>query len=147
MILEADQKIIDLHQEVYLFFYDLTGITVGVVLFFNMLIENALFMVISNGVGFVLLFCSIFLVFFYYTMHVIQVSERIKLYNEMAINWENSYVMRVYMCFTTLVLFALTEDWRFMIIYVPYMIAMYLPAVKIRERNRDRFKITKLVTA
>ena len=44
MIVEADKKIIDLHQEVYLAFYDLTGITVGVVLFVNMLIENALFM-------------------------------------------------------------------------------------------------------
>ena len=146
MILEADKKIIDFFQEVYLAFYDLTGVTVGVVLFVNMLIENALFIMIT-GVGVVLLICSIFLVFFYYSLHVIQASEKIKLYNDMAINWANNYALRLYFCFITLLMFAMTGDWRFAFIFCPYMVAMYLPAVKIRERDRDRFKIVKWAAA
>ena len=147
MIVEADKKIIDLHQEVYLAFYDLTGVTVGVVLFVNMLIEYALFIMITTSVGVVLLICSIFLVFFYYSLHVIQASEKIKLYNDMAINWANNYVLRLYFCFTTLLMFAMTGDWRLAIIFCPYMVAMYLPAVKIRERDKDRFRIVKWAMA
>lgn len=147
MIVEADKKIIDLHQEVYLAFYDLTGITVGVVLFVNMLIENALFMLITTSVGVVLIICSFILVFFYYSLHIIQASEKIKLYNEMAINWANNYALRLYFCLTTLLMFAMTGDWRFAFIFCPYVVAMYLPAVKIRERDRDRFKIVKWATA
>ena len=147
MIQEIDKKIIDLHQEVYLFFYDLTGITVGMVLFVNMLVENAMFLMITTSIGIILGICSVVLIVFYYVLHALQVSERIKMYNEMALNWEQNYMLRILFCVNTLFMFVLTKDWRFALMYVPYILAMYLPAIKIRERNKERFKIVKWAMA
>ena len=150
MIQDADKKLIDFLQEVYLFFYDLTGVTVGVVLFVNMLITNLLFLT-TEGEDFVFGFISFFLTFMYYAMHMIQVEEKIKLFNAAAINWGNQYLVRVSWWFLTLFLFAvpavLIGKWSPLFIMFPYTLAMYLPAVKIRERDKDRFKIVKWATA
>jgi hypothetical protein len=150
VIQEADKKLIDLHQEVYLAFYDLTGVTVGVVLFVNMLLENALFLTVT-GQDFVFGFFSFFLTIAYYASHMLQIQEKIKMFNDGAINWENSYVTRVSWIFITLFLFGfpalITGDWKPLFMFGPYVLAMYLPAVKIRERNKDRFKIVKWVMA
>ena len=150
MILEADKKIIDLHQEVYLAFYDLTGITVGVVLFVNMLVTNILFLT-TEGDDVVFGLVSVVLTIFYFSMHVLQAEEKIKLYNEAAISWGNNYMSRVVWFFITLSILAvpgvLVGKWTPLFIMCPYMVAMYLPAVKIRERDRDRFKIVKWATA
>ena len=150
MIQEADKKLIDLHQEGYLFFYDLTGVTVGVVLFANMVVTNLLFLM-TEGEDFVFGFLSFFITFFYYTMHMWQVEEKIRLYNEAAINWANQYLTRAVWWLFTLFLFAvpavLIGKWSPLFIMFPYTLAMYLPAVKIRERDKDRFKIVKWAMA
>ena len=149
MIQEADKKVIDLHQEAYLFLYDLTGITVGVVLFANMLVTNILFL-ITEGDDVVFGLVSVVLTIIYFSMHVLQAEEKIKLYNEAAINWGNNYMSRVVWFFITLFLFLIpvvVGRWTPLFIMCPYVVAMYLPAVKIRERDRDRFKIVKWATA
>ena len=67
----------------------------------------------------VLIICSFNSVFFYYSLHVIQALEKIKLYNEMAINWANNYALRLYFCLTTLLMFAMTERGGSRLYFVP----------------------------
>jgi len=147
MMQKIDKKIIDVHQEVYLCLYDLTGITVGMLLFANMIVENVMFLWVSGELGFFVMVCDIGLTIFYYFLHVLQVLDKIKIYNDVALSWENNFIWRVFCLFNTAIMFIFVRDWRFVLVFIPYLLALYLPAVKIRERDKERFKIVKWVTA
>ena len=70
-MIHADKKLINLFQEVYLFLYDLTGVTVGTVIFTNLIVLCGLLTLINYQMGMIFIIITSICLFYYYALHMI----------------------------------------------------------------------------
>lgn len=145
---KIDQNLINLTQEVYLWAYDRTGVTVGALSFVIFTYLNFSTEIHTGGSKFGLILVIVLNTFCTWWMHIAQ-RKSDQLYNAMAERWRRSlfrFAMLVW-GFGGITVFSIEGDLYEVHWYLIMLVGVYFGCAKVRKRNPPEKKAALALSA